>query len=558
MVSEVGARQPALARLFTDTSTLPDLLCMPPDEWCDFLHGRGARLDHVEDADLPSDDFVYEQMALDARQFVERVGVFADGAATDAGAVIARIGQTPFGSRTEAQARMLQYDLRHQIRQCYRGDQERRVVTFLQNAAQDASRVPGPWKGYLPGLLLAEVRHLLMLANADAAGAQRFVERMVGVRLRLANTAGLPRADRTRMDNINAYGHVINAYHMRAITQLERTGTPSVTITEARATWILLTDARLLFDVDILGSVHCLGSRPEWGRHLMPKFLKQAPIILKNGSQWRHGPVEPGVTATLMMYLMNHEFDANEQLVFPSLGIDMESRRRAGNVYGGDPRAIARHRHANKALAMELLTALLLAQLNAAYEVRCHSETRDGQPHKHAPAGLPDVEALYLQPPPGFYVMVAASAKEDVTREHYREQLEQALDHGRTFAGANGLPVYAMVLNGGNIADDEGLADTFADFAHTHDLRADAPVRVLPMWAPSMACALGDLVAKLPPAAVRFESAKLEQALDDLVARALRNEDEDRDWGRNGLSGAVVGAPAGPQPSNRPDGPEPG
>ena len=161
MVSQVSAPPPGLAQLFTDTSRLPDLLCLPPSEWGEFLHAVGARLDHVVDADLPTRDPVYEQMAFDLDQFIQRIGLYADDLTPD-GQALARIGETPLVSRTEAQSTLLQETLATRIREHYRGDEGRPVVATLQNAAHLVSRVPGGWAGYCPGLLLGEVRHLLM------------------------------------------------------------------------------------------------------------------------------------------------------------------------------------------------------------------------------------------------------------------------------------------------------------------------------------------------------------------------------------------------------------
>ena len=552
MVSEVAA-PPSLARIFTDSARLPDLLCLPRSEWGAYLHAERSKLDHVLDADLPSGEPVYEQMAADLEQFVRRIGLLHAEELTAEGDAIARIGGTPLGDRTAAHDRLLEETLAAGIGEHYRGDGGRPVVTILQNAAHLVSRVPGDWAGYCPGLLLGEVRHLLMLAHADAQRAQRLVEGLVTARRRVAASAGMtsPRSDWTRMDNTNAYGHLINAFHMRRLRRAGGTGMVPVTETEARATWILLTGAGLLVDVDTLGTMHCLSAPLRRGTRPPPSLTEPAPVVLNDGSVWDRG-MQAGLVSVLMMYLMNHEFDALDQHVFPSLAIDMESRRDAANLFGGDPREIARHRHANKALAMELLTAMLLARLDSAREIRCYCETRNGLPHKHAPAGLTDVEAYYDEPPPGFYVIVAASAKEDVTRDHYGEQLAQALEHAGAVAEVEQVPVYAMVLNGGNMTANKGLRQTFAAFATYHGMKRDDPVRLLPVWAPSLACALGDLDAKLPPEAFRFDTGKLTNALDLLVAGAFSSEEkEDPDWARKVWSDVVVGEDAvstGPRP----------
>lgn len=104
------------------------------------------------------------------------------------------------------------------------------------------------------------------------------------------------------------------------------------------------------------------------------------------------------------------------------------------------------------------------------------------------------------------------------------------------------VPVYAMVLNGGNMTKYKGLRRTFAAFATIHGLKRNDPVRVVPVWAPSLACAFGDLEAKLRPEAFRFDTAKLTEALDRLVAGSFDlGEKQNPDWARKVWSDVVVG-----------------
>ena len=161
--------------------------------------------------------------------------------------------------------------------------------------------------------------------------------------------------------------------------------------------------------------------------------------------------LQAGIVALLMMYLMNDEFTVDDRLVFPTLGIDMASRVDADNVGSTSPREIAQHRKINKGLAMELLTGLLLARLDSASAVHCNCDTRHGLPHAVAGGGMTDVEAIYEASgaTPRFRVIAAVSAKSDVTRTFYLKQLQQALRHGRQIAERTGVPVYALVLNGG-------------------------------------------------------------------------------------------------------------
>ena len=76
-------------------------------------------------------------------------------------------------------------------------------------------------------------------------------------------------------------------------------------------------------------------------------------------------------------------------------------------------------------------------------------------------------------------------------------------------------------------------------------LKEDDPVCVLPVGAPSPACALGDIELNLPPEAFRLDTAKLTEALDLLVTGAFcSGEKENPDWARKLWSDIVVGEEA--------------
>ena len=229
--------------------------------------------------------------------------------------------------------------------------------------------------------------------------------------------------------------------HLRAIEDLYDRGGPAISVTEARATGILLNGAGLLVHLYTLGPVHCLGA-PGIEPPPPPSPDDPVSVALSDGSIWDMSGLNAGLVALLMMYLTNDEFTADSGLVFPSLEIDIRSRRAAKNRLDIDARKIAEHRKINKGLAMELLTSLMLAGLDTAREVRCNCEARNGLPHKFAPAGVTDVEAFYDKPPPGFLVIAAVSAKSDVTPEFYREQLDQALEHAEALTATTDVPVY--------------------------------------------------------------------------------------------------------------------
>ena len=112
-------------------------------------------------------------------------------------------------------------------------------------------------------------------------------------------------------------------------------------------------------------------------------------IQLRDGSHW-HSSLNPIGIAFLMMHLLNHDFRVNQRLVFPGLGIDMKTRRDTGNIPNVETRRTHQYRVINKALAMDLLTGLLLTHLDSATSVRNWCQTRNGLPHSFAPHNYAD------------------------------------------------------------------------------------------------------------------------------------------------------------------------
>ena len=260
--------------------------------------------------------------------------------------------------------------------------------------------------------------------------------------------------------------------------------------------------------------------------------LATISVTLPDGSVWDLG-MQAGFVALLMMYLMNHDYTANEVPVFPSLAIDMKSRVIANNVTDIDRRKIKEHKKINKALSMEPLSAMLV-RLDIPREVLAYCKTHHGLPHHPAGSGLIDVEAVYEAPEktPGFQVIVAASAKRDVTEAFYGKQLGQAHIHGvRTFS-RTGVPVYALVLNGGKIGTSDRLQETYRTFVASEGLRRDGPVRIVPVYAPDLAVAVCRLEESFAPDPFRFDSDVLPRVFDALIAGASvkPKEDRDPDW----------------------------
>ena len=155
-------------------------------------------------------------------------------------------------------------------------------------------------------------------------------------------------------------------------------------------------------------------------------------------------------TATRVFWqLLVGDFRANEKLVFEALGIDRKAwfrddRKRKKKRKHKKSR-IKRFRIANKALAMELLVAVILTCIDSPNEVRCWcSVSKRGRPKSFAPSGHEDIRVTHSD----FTVLVEVSAKKNPGEGFFRKQLKQALAHSDSLLelGTSGI-VYALVVN---------------------------------------------------------------------------------------------------------------
>ena len=576
MAAKVDKATLGLVCVFTDFSLLGDVFARPLDQWAGFLRDRCANLDHVKDSDLPPGN-VYAHMAYDIYQLGQRLGLITDKVkVTEVGRVIRAIGAKPEEARGPDDGRVISETLSAQIVKDYRGHDGLSLTDLLQDAARRVARVPGNWAGYCPGLLLGEVRRLIPLAHEAPAAktdkdatddeegedgtkadtAKRFVAELVRIRIGALEAAGMraPDPGLTWIQNVVAYAAAVNAHHLSAIAEKEKAGRPSITLTEARATAILLTYAGLLVQLQTLGPVQCLGAPTPPDVRPPRSPLDPVPVTLSDGSVWDMGGLDARLVATLMRYLMNDEDGLDREVIFPNLGIDRESRKAADNALILNPREIARHNWINRGTAMEMLSGLLLARLDSAREVLCNIETRHGLPHQYAGGGLTDIEVAYEMPgtAPGFQAIGAVSAKSDVNEDFLRDQLDQAHKHAKAIAKRTGLRVYALVLNCGKIGSDDKLLATYRQFVKDKKLREDETVRLLPMYASDLASAVLELEATLPPGGLRCGADVLAEMFDRLIDGLLDPEPKGDDWMRT-ISTRVVraGTPLAP---NRPSG----
>ena len=259
------------------------------------------------------------------------------------------------------------------------------------------------------------------------------------------------------------------------------------------------------------------------------------PVLLRDDVTWRR-PLSVSAISLLIMHLFNHDFRVNEKLIYPVMGIDMKTRRAQDNVPERRSRQLHQYRITNKALSMELLTALLLTYLNAASQVRTWCVTRNGLPHSFSPPKFEDVFARYPETPakPGFRVVVEVSAKRDITRTFYQKQLQQAWRHASELAeDPEGGEVYALVINGGRIGSMDRLGEIFWDFAQEMEISPDKPVRVVPLFAGDLAAATRKIEEQLPARALQFTPGLLGGILDTLfsiLAGFSSHDDSDPGW----------------------------
>ena len=252
------------------------------------------------------------------------------------------------------------------------------------------------------------------------------------------------------------------------------------------------------------------------------------PITLSDGSTWER-PVGPSGVALLLMNLFNHDFRTNEKRIFPGLGIDMAARRGAGTVPNVESRRTHEYRIINKALAMELLTGLMLTHLNSATQVRSWCQTRNGVPLSFAPAGHADLDAAYGEPSNGetFRVIAEVSAKRHVSPEFFGKQLEQTWRHANELnEGQSGGRVYALVVNGGSVIQDLSHAGVFHKFVKEKSITRRGMILVIPVYAPDLAVAVRRIEEELPTGAIRFGASIMESIPKELFNSLFLSREE--------------------------------
>ena len=250
----------------------------------------------------------------------------------------------------------------------------------------------------------------------------------------------------------------------------------------------------------------------------------------------------------LLLHLLNHDFTVNDQELFPILGIDMGTRRKTDNKPNVENGKVKQYRIINKALAMELLSSLLLTHLNSADRVTSWCLTNpNGLPKYFAPSGESDIEVSYpaAGETPAFQMIAEVSAKRQVDERFYATQLYQAWRHANDLAQeTDDKTVYALVINGGRIGSEVKLQKVYRRFMERDEVKQSERVRVVPIFAFDVAVALRDLDVNLPADQFRYGSDSLAEIFDKLQLGVLeRKENDDEQWMRKVWLDTVEGQP---------------
>ena len=545
-------RQIGLVRWFADFSLLPDLLALrrdgtrPLESWAELLADRGASLDHVDEEESIEQGTMWTLMAKDAWDLCERLGLLEFGPPDSRDAIAARLGE----------------GLPGRIQDAGRDHGWAPIVDMLQAAADKAADDGGKWAGACPGLLLCEFMRIVGLAHHNGGEeAGRFVNALPQARDGAARSEGraAPDARMTPLTNRVAYADAV-ARRLNSAAGGADPDLPAMSVTEARATAMLLTHAGLMHEVYPEGPVNCLAATPPPER----RPLLSAPVRIHGGGiTWDPGGAGAGKVAKLLKHLVEHDHEGMVQHVFPSVGIDKRSRAATGTL--PDDVGTRRLRLINKALAMELLCSMALARLDAAVRVDANCQTRNGLPFRFAPAGMTDMKASYGESPPQLALIAEVSAKRNVSAEDFLGQARQAAKHGRALLDGRRPPVYALVVTGARIGERPDLWDAFREVVAEQE---GEDVRLVAVNAGDLADAMGRLIDQDAPDGLQFGAGTFAEVLDGLAEGLLsQSVGDDRPpswmadlWVERAGGGPTLVPPPGterPSQQSRPSGPQP-
>lgn len=256
-------------RLFADFALLPDLLRRGEGNrreigaaWADIVRNAGCNLGHVEDEDVPDGRSINQALAEDASRLamhlrlVER-GPQPDGndgvRLTEAGRRIAEAASTPIGQRGEGQYRAVRIALAEQIKECWLGAGGLVIADLLRHGAQRLAETAHVWAGYCPGLLPVEFEALVH--DAETGRGDLLLDELVKNRDLAMHRHDMPSPDVEPHQNILSHADAVYDFYMNDLEYSDRL---QMTVTEMRATAMLLTYSGLLGDGAPLGPVQYL------------------------------------------------------------------------------------------------------------------------------------------------------------------------------------------------------------------------------------------------------------------------------------------------------------
>ena len=544
MASRLNADPAGLVRAFADFSELPELLRLAqsggppetiPSRWANHLRSKGANFGHVEDSDLPNLDDRYPYWAQDAWQLCRKFGLVSEagGVADEALAAL--------DAATSEREGALQGLLKSRIEDRWQAvDSGTAVIPLL---VEGATRVAGAEAILGTGLLLCEMVLLIALAgDHEPAKGEKPLDLVFKHR---QDTQEEIQGDESAKGLSQIGKRMLLANRIRELCLSEEvaataSGRPQMGLTEARATAILLVWVGVFDEAIPLGPTNCLVASLQVEK-AADSNGSRAPVLAKGGPV-SFPELDAAFAAYLTRNLLEHSVSTNDAVVFPQLGIDMDSRRLGDSVPDVERRRVHEWRKINKALSMELLTSELLSRIDHAETVHAQLGLRNGHPFRAAGAGDADIEVAYPDLPNGDPISLVAevSARRNMTRAAFREQLDQALRHAQRLQRDRGGVVYALVVNGGRVGSDPGLQAAFRSFVDDSELDPDGPVRLVPLCALDLASAIEEIVDKSEAAALRFGTELLADSLERLSRGLLGTKPEGDDWMRDILVEAAV------------------
>ena len=233
-----------------------------------------------------------------------------------------------------------------------------------------------------------------------------------------------------------------------------------------------------------------------------------------------------------LLCLLSHDFKTIQEIVARKLNIDTLSRVADENQINSKEERGRLHnrRIINKALAMELLIALLLTWLDDSDQVGSNCCINEhGLPNNHAPKLVSDIEAEYpaCDDGPAFRVVCEVSIKRRPTASDYRSQLDKTLVHAKdTIKDNDERPVYGLVVNGGDIATDRALHAVYKRFLADNQLMPDGMLRVIPVCTVDFAGVMLNLVED---EAYDFKSSVLARVFDTLIDKLRQKNLPDKE-----------------------------